>query len=108
MSTIAVAPLTISPRVKWIDLPRAKQTVILPEPWPLLEANGFHADLTDRAYAHLAYVNEYGGRENALASLASLGEGFFTPFSRARFEPKTGDPVYVLKMKALDALEELA
>lgn len=102
------APQTIQPRMKWVDLAQAKKNLTLPDPWPMLMDNGFHQDLTDRAYAHLAYTKEYGGYENAEASLAILGSGFAAAFSRFRFGPTDRDPNYKLKLKALDAIDELS
>jgi hypothetical protein len=106
--TQSTATITIVPKVAWIDLPLAKQTLTLPFPWNELLAQGFHEDLTDRAYAHLAYAKHYGGEENARAVLTALGEGFVRPFERSRFSPHRNDPNGELKTKALDALEELA
>jgi hypothetical protein len=106
-ATTAKAP-AIQPRMKWVDLADAKRTLTLPDPWPALTTHGFHQDLIDRAYAHLAYANEYGGSLNAEATLAILGKGFAAPFDRSRFEPTTHDANRALKAKALDALDELA
>lgn len=105
----AVDRFPIRPQVKWVDLAKAKATIRLPEPWQALEARKFHQDLVDRAYGHLAYVSEYRlkGLDNAVSVLEALGEGFLMPFSPISFEPKQGDPSYDLKMKALNALNEL-
>ncbi len=94
--------------MKWIDLTSAKATVRLPDPWPLLESQNFHPDLVDRAYAHLAYAREHDFEDNALAVLAALGAGFASPFNRSRFDPQDDDPKRELKVKALEAIEELA
>lgn len=99
---------TINPRMQWVDLAKARQEIRLPLPWPELEARGFHPDLVNRAYAHLAYARKHDGEDNARAVLAHLGEGFRKPFDRSRFEPAEGDPNYSLKQHALDALQELA
>jgi hypothetical protein len=109
-ATVALATNrgVIEPRVKWIDLAEAKSIFTLPDPWPALAIGGFHSDLVNRAYAHLAYTDQFGGRENAEVVLAALGEGFVKPFSRFRFEPTNGDTNHALKMKALDAICELS
>src|ERR1700722_1441328 len=108
MATATLHNLAVIPQIKWINLNKAKLLLKLPDPWPALIANGFHQNLIDRAYAHLAYCTEYGGLQNAEVVLAELGEGFVNRFERSRFEPAPGDPYYGLKMRSLDALVELS
>lgn len=96
----------ITAKIEYIDLARAKQQLRLPDPWPALEASGFHPDLVDRAYAHLAYAVAHGFEENARAVLGELGDGFVAPFDRTRFDPEEGDPNFDLKTKALNAIQE--
>lgn len=107
-TAIALKRLEIVPKRKWVDLTKAKKMLTLPDPWPALASQGFHEDLLNRAYAHEAYAEEFGGAENACAVLALLGNGFATPFDRSKFEPKTNDANRSLKMSALDAFDELA
>jgi hypothetical protein len=103
--------VVIRTKTKWVDIPEAKRTLALPDPWPELESQAFHPDLVDRAYAHLAYAVRYGEETaecNARVVLAIMGRGFTVHFDRSRFEPKPNDPNYELKTKALDAIDELA
>lgn len=97
----------IIPQTKWINLERAKRELQLPEPWSQLIERGFHQDLVDRAYAHLMYCKKFGGFENACLVLAVIGDGFFTPFDRAQFEPDHNDPQFELKTNALNAIVEM-
>ena len=108
MATATLSNLAVIPQIKWINLNKAKQLLQLPGPWPALIANGFHQDIVDRAYAHLAYCKEYGGLQNAEVVLAALGEGFVNRFEHSAFEPARDDPHYDLKMRSLNALVELS
>jgi hypothetical protein len=108
MATAVLNTQTIVPVIRWVDLPEAKARVTLPDPWQKLEASGFHEDITNRAYAHLAYARENSFEGNATAVLAAVGTGFLIGFDRSKFGPTRADPNYELKQKALDALEELA
>ncbi len=108
MTLTASMASVIKPRMRWVDLADAKQTLTLPGSWQTLVTRGFHEDLINRAYAHLAYSKQYGNYGNAEATLMVLGEGFATPFDRSHFEPATNDANYTLKTSALDALCELS
>jgi hypothetical protein len=107
-ATVTEPRVAIRPRTKWINLADAKAMLVLPEPWALLESQDFHADLTNRAYAHSAYAANNAFADNAYAVLFALGNGFIAPFDRSRFEPRHNDENLELKSSALDALDELA
>ena len=94
-----------------LDLALAKDSVSLPDSWKQLEDAGFHPDLLERAYAHLAWTDRIGNPTwigNARAFLSSLGKGYSAQFDRSSFEPRQDDPYVDLKRRALDALIELA
>lgn len=93
--------------IKPIDITIARR-LVLPHPWPELEQEGFHPDLIDRAKAHLAWCQKNGYEENARIILASLGAGFKTPFSQARFSLQAGQNESNLRRSALMAITELA
>jgi len=94
-----------------LDIETAKKELRLPDSWQDLESKGFHTDLVDRAYAHLAWTTRTRNPTwigNARAFLASLGKGFQAPFKPAGFSPRIGDPYFEMKTRALQALECLA
>jgi hypothetical protein len=94
-----------------LNLVTIRQTTALPKSWEALEIVDFHPDITDRAYAHLAWTERTGNAlwiGNANAFLAALGKGFLEPFDAKKFRPKEGDPYFDLKTRALAALTELS
>lgn len=99
---VCLVRYAVKPQIRWVDLDRAKKEVHLPHPWGELEERGFHADLVDRAYAHLAYARENGGEMNALAVLQAVGAGFLHPFDLDG--GLRGD----LRGKAIAAIRELS
>lgn len=94
-----------------LDIEQTKKELTLPNPWPTLIEQGFHSDLTDRAYAYFGWINKRcAPREiqNARTFLASLGKGFAKGFDTTMFPIDPKDPWYKLKTNALLAIEELA
>lgn len=93
--------LTISP----VD---PSSPVTLPQPWPALETNDFHADILLRVKGFMLTAQRLNFGEAAEEFLKYLGQGFLTRFDAGRFPIKPSDPDAALKRKALDALTELA
>lgn len=94
-----------------LDLAAVRKQIDLPKSWKELEAKGFHSDLIDRAYAHLAWTERTGNAlwvKNARAFLSSIGKGFLGPFERKAFEPAKDDPHHDLKARGLQAILQLS
>ncbi len=83
------------------------QEVHLPEPWPALEARGFHSDLMLRAKGFMLQSERLGFGEPAREFLRRIGDGFAEPF-RASDVLVADDADRELKRKALAVLEEMA
>jgi hypothetical protein len=94
-----------------LELDVLRKDITLPQSWKELEAQGFHADLVDRAYAHTAWIERSQNQiwiGNARAFLSALGKGFLTPFDKSPFMPAQNDPYFELKKRAIASLQELA
>jgi hypothetical protein len=96
MFQVAISPVDLS------------QPVRLPDPWPALEAGGFHDDLLVRARGFLLQAERLGFEAPAREFLRRAGEGFQTPFRASEVRISPNDPDRVLKERSLAALQSLA
>lgn len=83
------------------------QNAPLPKFWQENLLN-FHPDLLLRARAAMAWAVKVGCEQNFRAHLSALGKGFIQPFNRKEFEPELNATFYDLRLKGLNAIEELA
>src|SRR5262249_8157557 len=84
------------------------QSVDLPHPWPQLQAQNFHGDLTELAQRYLLQADRLGFAELGREVLRQLGAGFLTPFDRKHFEHLIGGPYASMQSKVLAVLEGLS
>lgn len=84
------------------------QPVDLPNPWPQLQAKGFHHDLVELAQRYLLQADRLGFAELGKEVLKLLGQGFLTPFDRQQFEHLVGGPYADVQTKVLAVLEGLS
>lgn len=103
----------VSMKLRPLNLEQLSQDEnLLPKKWKELIARGFpHEDLILRARAHMAWSERTGDAvtiRNAKAFLSAMARGFMKPFDRTMFQPQQGDPYFVLKTNALNALDALS
>jgi len=96
MYTVEITPIDIT------------QPIDLPDPWPQLQAQNFHHDLTELAQRYLLQARRLGFEELGREVLKQLGAGFLAPFERKQFEHLIGGPYASMQSKVLDVLDELA
>lgn len=82
--------------------------VQLPHPWPLLEQQGFHVNLLERAQRFKLLAQRDGFAEQGDGILSWVGEGFSHRFNRDQFQPSIDDAHREFKLKYLDAMDALA
>jgi len=105
--------------LRYLPIPSIKEmkdTLALEGAWKKLFATGWEEeDLISRAYAHLKWTEREAKETNrphflgnAKAFLNAMAGGFRKSFDKNLFMPKTDDPVFDLKINALNALEKSA
>lgn len=87
--------------------PADRAAVSLPAEWQSLELNRFHPDLVERARAHLAYADQRGKTNNAVATLSVIGHSYRVPFDVKSYRSQSSQNLGVIT-GVLSALGELA